>query len=154
MPQVRRALKDVLAGSVFIAIGAAFAIGSLTYDLGTPARMGPGYVPLLLAVVLVGLGILIIVKGFIAGTGESIGEVDWRAVALITAALLFFGLTVRGLGVVAALFGAALLTALARSQTSLREAFLIAIGLTVLSVLIFIVALQLRLPLVGSWIPL
>jgi hypothetical protein len=104
--------------------------------------------------VLVGLGVLIIVKGFIAGTGELIGDVDWRAVALITAALLFFGLTVRGLGVVAALFGAALLTALARSQTSVREALLIATGLTVLSVLIFIVALQLRLPLVGSWIPI
>ena len=154
MPQVRRTLKDVLAGSIFIAIGAVFAVGSLTYELGTPARMGPGYVPLLLALALIGLGALIIGKGFLAGTGEAIGEVDWRALALITAALLFFGLTVRGLGVVAALFGASLLTALARSQTSVREALVIAVGLTVLSVLIFIVALQLRLPLVGSWIPI
>jgi hypothetical protein len=55
---------------------------------------------------------------------------------------------------VAALFGAALLSALARSRTSVREALLIAVGLTVLSVLIFVVALQLRLPLVGSWIPI
>jgi hypothetical protein len=82
------------------------------------------------------------------------GDVDWRAVVLITAALLFFGLTVRGLGVVGALFGASLLTALARSQTSVREALLIATGLTALSVVIFIFALQLRLPLVGNWIPL
>ena len=154
MPQVRRALKDVLAGGIFILLGAAFAIGALTYDLGTPARMAAGYVPLVLGLILVGLGMLTIAKGFIAGTGEPIGEVDWRAVVLIIAALLFFGLTVRGLGVVGALFGASLLTALARSQTSVREALLIATGLTVLSVLIFIVALQLRLPLVGNWIPL
>jgi hypothetical protein len=56
--------------------------------------------------------------------------------------------------VVGALFGASLLAALARSQTSAREALVIAVGLTALSVVIFIVALQLRLPLVGSWIPL
>jgi hypothetical protein len=73
---------------------------------------------------------------------------------LVTAALLFFGITVRGLGVVAALFGASILAALARSQTSPREALLIAGALTALSVVIFIVALQLRLPLVGPWIPL
>ena len=153
MPQVRLALKDLLAGGVFIALGVAFAAGSLAYDIGTPLRMGPGYVPLVLGLVLAGLGVLVIVKGFIAGEGEPIGEVDWRAVILITAALLFFGITVRGLGVVGALFGASLLAALARSQTSIREALVIAVGLTALSVVIFIVALQLRLPLVGTWIP-
>ncbi len=55
--------------------------------------------------VLVGLGGLVIVKGFLAGEGGPIGHVDWRAVILITASLLFFGITVRGLGVVGALFG-------------------------------------------------
>jgi hypothetical protein len=154
VPQVRRALKDVLAGGIFVALGAAFAFGSLAYDIGAPARMGPGWFPLALGLMLAGLGILVIGKGFVAGAGESIGEVDWRAVVLITAALLFFGITVRGLGVVVALFGASILAALARSQTSIREALLIATGLTALSVVIFIFALQLRLPLVGSWIPL
>lgn len=154
MPQVHLALKDVLAGGTFIALGVAFAAGALTYDIGSPVRMGPGYVPLVLGVMLAFLGVLVIAKGLIAGEGDPIGEVDWRAVALITAALLFFGLTVRGLGVVGALFGASLLAALARSQTSVREALVIAVGLTALSVVIFIVALQLRLPLVGSWIPL
>ena len=154
MPEVRRALKDILAGGVFIALGGAFAIGSLAYDIGSPVRMGPGYVPLALGLMLAGLGILVIIKGLIAGEGVPIGGVDRRAVVLVTAALLFFGITVRGLGVVGALFGASLLAALARSQTPPREALLIAVALTALSVVIFIVALQLRLPLVGPWIPL
>ena len=154
MLELRRALKDVLAGSIFVVLGLAFAIGALAYDIGSPVRMGPGYVPLSLGLLLAGLGGLVIVKGFVAGEGEPIGEVDWRAVALITAALLFFGLTVRGLGAVGALFGASLLAALARSQTSVREALVIAAGLTALSVVIFVLALQLRLPLVGPWIPL
>jgi hypothetical protein len=152
--QVRRALRDIIAGAIFIVFGGAFAIGSLAYDIGTPTNMGPGYVPLALGVILVGLGVLIIVKGFIAGEGEPIGDVDWRAVVLIAAALVFFGVTVRGLGVAGALFGSSLLAALARSATSIREALVIAVGLTALSVVIFIVALQLRLPLIGSWIPL
>jgi hypothetical protein len=153
MPEIRHALKDLLAGGLFVALGLAFALGSLTYDIGSPLRMGPGYVPLALGILLVALGVLVIGKGFIAGRGDAIGEVDWRAVILVAASLIFFGLTVRGLGVIGALFGAALLAALARSATSVREAIVIAAGLTVLSVVIFIVALQLRLPLIGTWIP-
>ena len=153
MPEIRHALKDLLAGGIFVALGAAFALGSLTYDIGSPLRMGPGYVPLALGILLAGLGVLVIGKGFIAGRGDVIGEVDWRALILVAASLIFFGLTVRGLGVIGALFGAALLAALARSATTVREAVLIAAGLTVLSVVIFVVALQLRLPLIGTWIP-
>ena len=156
MPGVRRAVKDILAGAIFIAIGATFALGALAYEIGTPERMGPGYVPLVLGVTLAGFGVVILVKGFFAGEGEGepIGDVDWRAVILLTASLLFFGLTIRGLGVVGALFGTSLLAALARSSTSIREALIIAVALTVLSVVIFVFALQLRLPLFGSWIPL
>lgn len=154
MPQVRLALKDILAGGIFIALGLAFASGALAYEVGTPLRMGPGYVPLALGVLLAGLGVAVIVKGVIAGEGDPIGGLDWRALVFVTAALLFFGITVRGLGVVGALFGATLLASLARAATSIREAVLIAVGLTALSVVIFIFALQLRLPLVGSWIPL
>lgn len=154
MPQVPRALKDILAGAIFIVFGVAFATGSLAYEIGSPLRMGPGFVPLALGIILSAFGLLVVVTGFIAGEAEPIGGVGWRAVALITAALLFFGFTVRGLGVVGALFGSSLLAALARSATSIREALLIAVALTALSVVIFIFALQLRLPLIGSWIPL
>ncbi len=153
MLELRRGLKDVVAGGVFIAFGLAFAVGALAYNIGTPLRMGPGYFPLALGVLLVGLGIGIIVKGAVAGEG-GIGGLEWRAVVLITAGLVFFGLTVRGLGVVVALFGAVLLGALGRSRTSRVEAVAIAGGLTALSVVIFIGLLQLRLPLVGPWLPL
>lgn len=153
MLQAHRALKDILAGGIFIAIGLAFALGSLSYDIGTPLRMGPGYVPLVLGGLLAALGVGVVVKGFIAGEGASLGGFEWRAVILITAALIFFGVTVRGLGAVPALFGTSLLASLARSRTSWREALLISVGLTVLSVVIFIVGLQLRLRLLGPWIP-
>lgn len=154
MSQVRRALKDIMAGAIFIVFGVLFAIGSLAYDIGSPLDMGPGYVPLVLALILIGLGLVVVAKGFIAGTDEPIGEVDWRAVVFITAALLFFGITIRGLGVIGALYGTSLIAAFARRATSIREALVISVALTALSVVIFVVALQLRLPLIGNWIPL
>jgi Tripartite tricarboxylate transporter TctB family len=153
VPEVRRALKDIVAGAIFIVLGGAFATGSLAYEIGSPLNMGPGYLPLVLGVILVGLGILIVAKGFMAGEGEPIGVADLRVIVLITAALLFFGLTVRGLGLVGALFGSSLLAALARSQTPIRETLLIAVGITAVSVVVFVLALQLRLPLFGNWFP-
>lgn len=153
MLEARSALKDVLAGAVVIALGLAFAIGALAYEVGDPLRMGPGYMPLALGIIVIGLGIGIVIKGFLAGETDAIGAVDWRAIVLLTAALLFFGLTVRGLGVAVALLGATLLASLARSRTPLIEVVLISVGLTVLSVVLFIFVLQLRVPLTGPWLP-
>jgi len=151
----KRAVTDILAGLIFVAFGLAFAITSLGYELGTPLRMGPGYFPLALGGILVLLGLLVMGKGFIAGSGaeERLGRVPWRALLLIVVAVFFFGLTVRGLGVVPATAVTALLTALASYRTGILAAVAIAAGLTVLCVLVFVLALQLRLPLFGPWLP-
>jgi hypothetical protein len=151
----KRAVTDILAGLIFVAFGLAFAGASLRYELGTPLRMGPGYFPLVLGGILVLLGLLVMGKGFIPGSdGEvRLGSVPWRGLILIVVAVLFFGLTVRGLGLVPATAVTALLTALASSRTGILAAVAIAAGLTVLCVLIFVLALQLRLPLFGPWLP-
>ncbi|HET6856315.1 MAG TPA: hypothetical protein VFH94_04370, partial [Streptomyces sp.] len=57
------------------------------------------------------------------------------------------------LGLMPATAVAALLTALASYRTGILAAVAIAAGLTVLCVLIFVFALQLRLPLFGPWLP-
>jgi hypothetical protein len=151
----KRAVTDLLAGLIFVAFGLAFAATSLSYELGTPLRMGPGYFPLVLGGILVVLGVLIVGKGLVAGAGEEgrLGSIPWRALVLIVLALLFFGLTVRGLGVVPATAVTVLLTALASHRTGILAAVAIAAGLTVLCVLIFVLALQLRLPVFGPWLP-
>ena len=150
---MRKAIKDVLAGSAFIGFGLAFAVGAATYEIGTALRMGPGYFPLVLGGVLALLGVLIIAKAFIASEGAEIGPVPWKAAGLIVAALLFFGATIRGLGVVPSVFVTALLAGWSGHRPGAVAPVVIAIGLTALSVIIFIVALQLRLPLLGPWIP-
>jgi hypothetical protein len=148
------ALKDILAGVVFVAFGGGFALIASTYQVGTTVRMGPGYFPLALGIVLALLGGLIVVKAFLDGEPGTIGEVPWRGIGLILGAVVFFGITVRGLGLVPAIFFTATLAAFASVRIRPVAGLIISASLTVLCVLIFVVALRLRLPLVGPWIPI
>jgi len=150
---IQSARRDLLAGGIFVAFGLAFAGLSLTYEVGSPLNMGPGYFPLVLGGILALLGISTMVKGLLAGQGEAIGTVPWKAAGLLVVAIIFFGVTVRGLGLIPSLFVTTLLSAFAGHGTRVIPAVLIATGLTVMCVVIFVVALQLRLPLIGSWIP-
>ena len=148
-----RSLKDILAGLVFVAFGLVFAVVATSYEIGSPVRMGPGFFPFVLGCLLVLLGGVIAVKGLLVGDGEPIGAIPWRAVGLIIAAVLFFGLTVRGLGLVPSVFVTALVSGYASRRTSLVMGLLVTVGLTLLCILVFVVALRLRLPLLGPWIP-
>ncbi len=150
---LRKALADILAGGIFIIFGLSFAVAAMVdYDIGTPLQMGPGFLPLLLGGMLVLLGVLVVGSGFVAEREEPLGTVPWRALVFLPIAFIFFGLTVRNLGVVGSLFITILLAALSSVRISFVTAVLIAAGLTVASMLIFIVGLQLRLPLFGPWL--
>ncbi len=149
---MQRIGKDVFAGAIFIAFGLAFAIASSGYSRGTALRMGPGYFPLALGGLFVLLGVLTVVKGFVAPDEGEVGRVPWRSVALLVAAIVFFGFAVRGLGLLPTLFLTAFLAALAGFSVGVVKAAVTAVGLTVLCYLIFVLALQLRLPLLGTWI--
>jgi Tripartite tricarboxylate transporter TctB family len=148
----RRSFPDVLAGAIFVLIGGAFVVGSLGYELGTPLRMGPGAFPLLVGVTVATLGLAIVIKGLIAGEVVAFGTIPWRAVAVIVVAVLFFGFTVRRLGFVPTSAVTALLTTLASARIRLLTAVAVAATLTVASTLIFVVGLQLRIPLWGPWL--
>jgi hypothetical protein len=148
----RRSAADVLAGGIFVLIGGAFVAGSLSYELGTPLRMGPGYFPLLVGAIVAALGLAIVLKGLIAGEVLSFGTIPWRAVSAIVLAVVFFGFTVRRLGFVPTSAVTALLTALASVRVRPLHAVAVAAGLTVASTLIFVVGLQLRIPLWGPWL--
>jgi hypothetical protein len=147
-----RSHKDILAGLTFLGFGAAFALLSIGYGIGTTVRMGPGYFPFFLGAALAILGALIVARGFLAGEEGAIGIIPWRAVALILGAIVLFGLTVRGLGLIPSTFLTALMSAFASRRAGILPALAVAFGLTILCVLVFVIALSLRLPLVGTWI--
>ncbi len=140
--------KDLSAGLLFIAIAALFALGTHDHDMGSPRKLGPGAFPLLLAGVLALLGLIILVKGFRTPGGDVIA-MPWRGVALIVIAPIIFGLTVRELGLAAAIALVVAVSAYASRRMSLKLAIALVIGLTVFCILVFHVGLGLPVRLVG-----
>lgn len=152
-------VPDLLAGGVFVLLGLAFAIGGARYDVGSALRMGPGYVPLLLGGILTVLGLVIMAQAFLEGdeharelADQERRPIPWLRAALLVAGVLFFGATVRGLGLAPALFVTTFLAALAGHRTGVVRALVTAVGITVLCLVIFVSLLQLRLPLFGTWL--
>jgi hypothetical protein len=149
---MERSLRDLVAGLIFVGFGLAFALTALTYNLGTPLRMGPGYFPLLLGGALVLLGGAIVAEGLLRSDGIAIGRVPWRALALLSLSILFFGFSVRRLGLAPALFGSVLLAAFSSARTSVLAALLMAVGLSAFCIFIFIELLGMPVALIGPWL--
>lgn len=149
---MRRVQRDLVAGLVFAAFGALFAGIAFTYDLGSALRMGPGFFPVLLGCALIFLGIAIAVEGWVSADETPIGAIPWRAIAMLLAGIVFFGVSVRPLGLAPALFGATLLAAFSSRRTTLAAGLLMAFGLSAFCILVFVELLGMPIALVGPWL--
>ena len=147
--------KDFFSGLVFMAVGGAFAWGATTYTVGSGARMGPGYFPLMLGVLLALLGAIITFKAMVVETedGEKIGKWIWRPVGYIVAANLAFGALLGGLpsihlpamGMVIAIVALTLIAAKAGTEFILKEILILAAILVAGSYVTFILLLKLQI---------
>jgi hypothetical protein len=145
--------SDLIAGGIFIVIGAGFSAESLNYEMGTVFRMGPGFMPLTLGIILAVLGLAVMLAGRGKPDAGSGRPVPWRAVVLIVLALAFFGATVRQLGLMPVAFATSLLTAFASREASPLFALIVAVALTALCTAVFHYGLGLTIPLFGPWMP-
>lgn len=149
---MRLSVKDVAAGAIFIVIGAWFALTSYTdLRLGTAFRMGPGYVPLMLAGILIVLGVVIAGQGLFAGEAP-FGSVPWRGLFFILLSPILFGLFVRPLGLVPAMALVAFVSSFASARMTVVNAVLITVALTVFCTLVFKVGLGLPMAPFGPYV--
>ena len=154
--------KDFSSGLMFMGIGVAFAWGATTYSVGQGARMGPGYFPLMLGILLAVLGGAITFKALVVEVegGDKIGSWAWQPLFYIIAANLLFGILLGGLpsiklpamGLIAAIYGLAIVAAKAGSQFKLKEVLILATVLSVGSYLAFIMLLKLQIPVWPTFI--
>jgi hypothetical protein len=142
---------NALCAGIFIGFGAFFMVQSFSLDIGTAFRMGPGYFPLVLSGVLILLGVIILVQA-LRFAGEPVGAIAWRGMFFILPAPVFFGLTVRGLGFVPALFCTALIAAFASHRMRPGLALIIAAALTLFATAVFSYALGLPFRRFGPWL--
>ena len=146
--------KDFFAGLMFTIVGIAFAWGATTYSVGTGARMGPGYFPLMLGILLGVLGIIVIFTALTIETvdGEPVGKIAWRPLAFIIGSNLIFGILLGGLpsiglpamGLIAAIYALVLVAGLAGERYSVKASLILATILAVGSYVAFVVLLKLQ----------
>ncbi|HXF65222.1 MAG TPA: tripartite tricarboxylate transporter TctB family protein [Burkholderiales bacterium] len=143
--------KDFWAGLHYIAVGALAMWIARDYPFGSALRMGPGYFPTVLGGIMVLFGLYVAAMGL--RKPEQI-DTNWslRALIILPIAMVLFGILMEHVGFVPALIVLVLVSSAAGREFKMIEALLLAAGLTVLSVLMFIYGLGLPYPLIkGLW---
>lgn len=151
---VIRSQKDLAAGLIFVATGLFFVFSSLEYRLGTPERMGPGFFPLMLGLVLALLGSGVIVTA-LRGEPEAEGRLEafnLRGLGIIMLATVVFGLIIQTAGLLVSLMVCSALTSFASPGARLgvivaNMAVQLVIGLG-----IFHLLLKLQIPLLPTFL--
>ncbi|WP_019998677.1 tripartite tricarboxylate transporter TctB family protein [Aureimonas ureilytica] len=145
-----RLTRDVVAGSIFLVIAAGFAWEASNYDMGRAIRMGPGFIPMTLAILLAIFGLTIAVSGLKKDERVEKTPIPWKGIVLILAALVIFGEFGTLLGLVPVVFIGTAVVALASARNSIGSALLIAACMAALCWLVFKVGLGITLPTFGS----
>lgn len=154
--------KDFAAGLMFTIVGIAFAWGATNYTIGDAARMGPGYFPLALGVLLAILGLVITFGALVVETedGDKIGKIAWKPMGFIIGANVLFGILLAGLprfgipafGLIVAIYGLTFVASLAGDEFKFKEVAILATVLAILSYLAFVKLLSLQFPVWPSFI--
>jgi hypothetical protein len=148
--------KDFFSGLMFMGVGVAFAWGATTYNVGEGARMGPGYFPLMLGILMTVLGAAITFKALVVETvgGDKIGKWAWKPLVYIILANLVFGILLAGLpsiklpamGMIVAIYALTFISSMAETGWKVKNTFILATVLAIGSYLAFVVLLKLQFP--------
>jgi len=154
--------KDFWSGLMFMAAGIAFAWGATNYTIGEGARMGPGYFPLMLGILLTLIGLFVTFEALVVETedGEKVGTFAWKPLGFIIGANLIFGILLAGLpklgipamGLIVGIYALTFVAALAGKEFKAKEVAILATVLAIGSYLAFIVLLKLQFPVWPSFI--
>jgi hypothetical protein len=154
--------KDFFGGLLFTVVGGAFAYGASTYQVGDAARMGPGYFPLMLGIILMLMGVVVVFQSLIKGhpDGDPIGKWAFKPMAYVLGANITFGallvgvpaIGLPGFGLVVGIFVLTLIASLAAETFNLKEVLVLATILSVGSYLAFVKLLALQFPVWPSFI--
>ncbi len=141
--------RELYSAALMLFIGIGTTVGSLNYSIGTLSRMGPGYFPLLLGIVLIFISGLMIATPLSEedAQGESPRKGQYRSWIIVIAGILAFMVLGKYGGLVPATFALIFMTALGDRANSIKAACALATGVTVTAVVVFHYGMQLQFPL-------
>ncbi|QVQ29758.1 tripartite tricarboxylate transporter TctB family protein [Achromobacter deleyi] len=133
---------------MFIVLGGGFAAQATQYSMGTAARMGPGYFPFWLGIVLALMGAVVMMSGMSRRAGKTaISRYDFRILFLVVGSVVFYGFALRFLGLYIAVFLLVLISSLASHEFNWKVAVANGLFLVAFSYVAFIRGLGLIFPL-------
>lgn len=139
--------RDFASGLLYVAGGLGFALIASTYRMGTPARMGPGYFPFWLGMLLALVGAIILVNAMRSERAEDkLDRWDVKGVVMVLASVVLFGVLLEAAGLVVSVVAAVIGSSLAGRDFTWRSALVNALVLVVISVVVFTYGLGLQLP--------
>lgn len=130
--------KDLFSGLIFAMIGIFAFLSAQTYEIGTPTRMGPGFLPAAVGLILVGTGLALMVKALRLSAQEPIEHHDIMPLLLILAGVVAFALMIEPFGLIPALFGLVVLSCGHRLLRHPLEVLAIFIALSLFCSLLFV----------------
>jgi hypothetical protein len=139
--------QDVLSGALFIAVGAAGLWIGQDYQMGNAFRMGPGYFPRLLCGLLVLIGMIVAIKGIIAG-GERPEPLHLRPMIMVTIAVLAFAGLIGNVGLLPAAAAVVFIGMLGGPEFRFGEGLVMAVLLTAAAIGIFKFGLSMTMPII------
>ena len=139
--------RDRVAGSTLLLFAVAVMWEDRAFPLGTITKPGPGYMPMVLALILAGMAILVIVTG---GRSPALASLDWserRHAFAILAGCVFTALALERIGyrLTVILLVGLLLWVVERKRLTVTIAM--ALGLSLGTFYVFSTLLQVPLPL-------
>jgi hypothetical protein len=138
--------KDFVAGLLFIAIGIAAIAIATNYPLGSAARMGPGYFPRILGILLIALGSILALRA-LRLSGPPLPGWPWRPTVVVLGSVVLFGAIVNYLGVALSTIVLIVAASAASREFRPKEATIAGVLLAALAVGVFIVGLKLQPPI-------
>jgi len=146
-----RNAKDFWTGLIYIFFGSSAILIARDYSMGTANKMGPGYFPTILGGLLLVIGVISVIRSFVI-PGSPIGAFAFKGLVLVTVSVVAFGFVVRGLGLAIALPILVIISAYGSTQFRWRPTFVMAAGLTIFCVFVFLKGLGIPLPIIGPWL--
>ena len=141
--------RDFLSGLMFLLVGVGFALGATNYSMGSSARPGAGYFPLILSVIMAILGAVILFKALTIETegGDPIGPIAWRPLLVTVASIAVFGFALPKLGMFVTVPLLIIMVSFAGTEFGWKGVLINAAVLTAGAWFIFIWGLNLTIPL-------
>lgn len=141
-----RSPKDFWSGVLFVLLGTAAVVLSARYSLGTAARMGPGYFPRILGILMIALGLVLALRSFKL-EGPPIPRWKLRPTLIVLGSVVLFGAIVQSVGVAISTVVLIVAASAASHEFRWKEAIISGVLLAALAVGVFVVGLKLQLPI-------